>query len=170
VIRDAREEDLPAVVEIYNASIPGRMATADTEPVSLEARRAWFHEHAPDRHPLWVFEREGEIAGWLSFGPFYGRPAYAATAEISVYVAPRRQRQGVATALLREAIGRAPSLHLSTLLGFVFAHNAPSVALFHRFGFREWGHLPEVAELDGAKRDLLILGRHVRGEAERRRR
>jgi hypothetical protein len=28
-IRDAVESDLPAIVEIYNAAIPGRMATAD---------------------------------------------------------------------------------------------------------------------------------------------
>jgi len=33
MIRDARAHDLPAIVAIYNAAIPGRMATADTDPV-----------------------------------------------------------------------------------------------------------------------------------------
>ena len=37
IIRDAREADLPAIVAIYNATIPERMATADTEPVSVES-------------------------------------------------------------------------------------------------------------------------------------
>ena len=32
-IRDAREADLPEMVAIYNASIPGRMATADVDAV-----------------------------------------------------------------------------------------------------------------------------------------
>jgi L-amino acid N-acyltransferase YncA len=165
VIRDAREEDLPAIVAIYNASIPGRLATADTEPVSVDARRSWFHDRAWDRHPVWVSTQDapdqnpgGRITGWLGFGSFYGRPAYAATAEVSVYVDPGAARQGIARALMREAIARAPRLGLTTFLGFVFAHNGASVALCESFGFREWGRLPGVAKLDGVERDLLILG------------
>ncbi|MFQ5665990.1 MAG: GNAT family N-acetyltransferase [Candidatus Binatia bacterium] len=161
MIREAREQDLPAIVAIYNSSIPGRLATADTEPVPIDARREWFRQHDRTHHPLFVFERDGTVAGWLSFEPFYGRPAYAATAEISVYVAPALHRQGVGTALLAHSLAEAPALGLSTLLGFIFAHNAPSVKLFEKFGFAKWAHLPEVAELDRVKRDLLILGRHV---------
>lgn len=161
MLRDAREADLDAIVRIYNASIPGRLATADTEPVSIDARRAWFRDRDAARHPIWVAEREGQVGGWLSFGKFYGRPAYAATAELSAYVDPAFQRGGIATELIREAIARAPALGLTTLLGFVFAHNEPSVALCRKFGFETWGHLPRIAVLDGVDRDLLILGRRV---------
>jgi L-amino acid N-acyltransferase YncA len=42
-----------------------------------------------------------------------------------------------------------------------FAHNGPSVKLFERFGFERWGHFPEVAELDGVRRDLVVLGLRV---------
>jgi len=163
MIRDAREEDLAAIVAIYNASIPSRLSTADTEPVSVDSRREWFRQHGTMRHPLWVLERDRRVAGWLSFGPFYGRPAYAATAEVSVYVAADFQRQGVGTALLEEAMLRSPSLRIETLLGFIFAHNVPSLALFAKFGFERWAHLPRVAELDGIKRDLVIVGRHLQG-------
>lgn len=48
-IRHACYADLPAIVAIYNASIPGRQATADTEPVTVAAREAWFHDHNPAR-------------------------------------------------------------------------------------------------------------------------
>ena len=159
-VRDAREADLPAIVEIYNASIPGRMATADTEPVSVEARRPWFAAHSPAR-PVWVVDCEGRVAGWLSFQSFYGRPAYRATVELSVYVAPAYQGRGIARRLLTGAIGRAPALGLRTLLGFIFAHNTPSLGLFEALGFRRWGHLPRVAELDGIERDLVIVGRRI---------
>ena len=160
MIRDARDADLPAIVAIYNASIPGRLATADTDPVSVESRRAWFEDRAWDRHPIWVSEQDGDgqVAGWLSFGKFYGRPAYAATAEVGIYVDPGAQRRGIARGLLQDAITRAPALGLTTLLGFVFAHNAPSIALCQSFGFRGWGLLPRVARLDGVERDLMILG------------
>ncbi|MDB6139126.1 MAG: Phosphinothricin acetyltransferase, partial [Verrucomicrobiaceae bacterium] len=42
LIRDATAEDLPRIVAIYNAAIPGRLATADTVLVSVESRRPWF--------------------------------------------------------------------------------------------------------------------------------
>ena len=158
-VRDARETDLARIVEIYNEAIPGRLATADTEPVAVASRVPWFREHSPARRPLWVAERERTIVGWLSFQDFYGRPAYGATAELSVYVSGATQRGGVGRHLLGRALEHAPALGLTTLIGFIFAHNTPSVTLFERHGFTRWGHLPRVARLDGIERDLLILGR-----------
>jgi L-amino acid N-acyltransferase YncA len=161
-IRDAQPGDLERVVAIYNASIPGRLATADLEPVSVEHRRPWFEHHDPTRRPLWVAERDGDLAGFLSLGDFYeGRRAYAATSEIAIYVAPEHQGAGVGGALLDRALERAPEFGVSTLLAFVFAHNAPSLALFERREFSRWGLLPAVAELDGRPTDLAILGRAI---------
>jgi L-amino acid N-acyltransferase YncA len=68
-IRHAVATDLPAVVEIYNASIPGRMATADTSPVSVQQREEWFRGFDPASRPLWVLEEEGRVAGWLGLRP-----------------------------------------------------------------------------------------------------
>ena len=160
-IRDATIDDLSAIVSIYNAAIPGRVATADLEPVSIDSRRAWFAEHSADSRPLWVIEDSGVVKGWISFQSFYGRPAYHATAELSVYVAPDAHRRGYARLLVAEAMRRAPEFGLKTLLGFIFGHNQPSLALFRSFGFETWAHLPQVAELDGIERDLLILGRRL---------
>ena len=157
-IRSARPEDLPAIVAIYNASIPGRLATADTEPVTVEQREEWFRSFDPAARPLWVLEAGGTVAAWLSLKSFYGRPAYHRTVEATVYVAPEHQRKGCAGRLLAHALEAAPKLGISTILAFVFAHNEPSVALFVRHGFAGWGRLPRVAELDGIERDLLILG------------
>ncbi len=160
-IRDAIEADLPAIVAIYNASIPGRAATADNQPVTVASRSDWFHEHHPNGRPLWVAVQNDIIAGWLSFQSFYGRPAYSATAELSVYIAPSWQRNAIGSALLAQAVVQAPDLGLKTLLGFIFAHNHASLQLFKKFGFERWGNLPSVAELDGVERDLIIVGRHV---------
>ena len=161
MIRIATEADLPTVVAIYNAAVPGRMATGDFEPVTVESRLGWFAAHTPDRHPLWVDERDGEVAGWLSLGAFYSRPAWDITAEVSVYVAPPYQRQGVAAALLEAAIAAAPALGLRVLIGIIFGHNEPSLALFRRFGFERWGLLPGAAELDEVDRDVVFVGRRV---------
>ena len=159
--RAATRKDLPQIVEIYNATIPSRMVTADTEPVSVESRVRWFEEHTPDRRPLWVIEDAGRIAAWLSFSSFYGRPAYAKTAELSVYVHEAFRKRGLGSSLLKSALADAPALKIDTLLGFIFGHNLPSLELFERFGFARWGELPKVASLDDVERDLVIVGRRV---------
>lgn len=161
ILRDATERDLPAIVAIYNAAIPGRLATADTQQVAIAERVEWFHAHVPDRRPLWVLEERNRVVAWLSVEAFYGRPAYRHTAEVSVYVAEDHQRRGAGRRLVSEAIRRSPGLGLATLLAFVFGHNAASLALFAALGFERWGTLPRVAELDGVERDLAILGRRV---------
>lgn len=160
-IRHATETDLPAIVAIYNAAVPTRMATADLEPVSVESRRTWFQGRSPSQRPLWVIEVEGVIAGWLSFQSFYGRPAYSTTAEISIYIAPAFHRRSLGQQLLTQAIQESPRLGIKTLVGFIFAHNHPSLKLFESFGFQRWGHLPGVAELDGVERDLVIMGLRI---------
>ena len=138
------------------------MATADTEPVTVAAREGWYGEFDPDRRPLWVAAGPGgTVEAWLSVRSFYGRPAYHRTAELGVYTAPSARRRGLGGELLRHAVAIAPSLGLSTLLAFVFGHNAPSIALFTKFGFTEWGHLPRIAELDDIERDLLILSLRI---------
>jgi L-amino acid N-acyltransferase YncA len=159
--RDAVIGDLPRIVEIYNATIPSRVATADLEPVSIESRLEWFSEHEPGRSPLWVVEIDGDVRGWLSLSSFYGRPAYGGTVEVSVYVDERNRGQGLGAYLLGEALAQAPALGIRTLLAFVFGHNVGSVALFSHYEFEPWGWLPGVAMLDGTPRDLAILGRHL---------
>ncbi len=159
--RHAALADLPAIVAIYNSTVASRMVTADLAPVSVESRQRWFDEHRPESRPLWVLERDGAIAAWLSFSSFYGRPAYAGTAEVSIYVDERFRRCGLGAHLLQAAIAHAPVIGVQTLLGFIFGHNLPSLALFERFGFERWGHLPRVAVLDGIERDLVIVGRRA---------
>ncbi len=159
--RIATRSDLQQIVAIYNATIPSRMVTADTAPVSVESRVPWFEEHTPDRRPLWVVEEAGRIVAWLSFSSFYGRPAYAKTAELSIYVHEDSRKRGLGSYLLREAIQYAPAIQVDTLLGFIFGHNEPSLVLFERFGFSRWGDLPKVAAIDGVEIDLVIVGRRV---------
>lgn len=164
-IRHAGPDDLPELVIIYNASIPGRMATADLTPVSVAERRQWFAEFDPARRPIWVScaeDRPTPLA-WLSLRSFYGRPAYDETVEVSLYTAPAARRQGHGRRLLAHALREAPGLRITTLLAFTFAHNTPSVTLFRQAGFVDWGTLPRVANLDGVRRDLVILGRALSG-------
>jgi L-amino acid N-acyltransferase YncA/cephalosporin hydroxylase len=160
IIRDAVEADLPVIVQIYNATVPTRMVTAELEPTTVEARLPWFREHSSEHYPLWVAESEGRVIGWLDFKKFLPRCAYRGTAEISVYVDQEFRRRGVGQRLLEHAIARAPSLGITALVGLIFGHNESSLRLFQRLGFERWGFFPAVAQLDGVERDLAVMGQH----------
>lgn len=157
----AVEGDLPRIVEIYNASIPGMLATAELKTVTVDDKRAWFQAHGGCR-PLWVKEEKGVIQGWLSLSDFHPRCAYEITAEVGVYMDPQFLRRGVARELLGLAIQRSPSLGIEALVALIFGHNIPSVTLFKAQGFERWGHLPSVANMAGTRRDLEIYGRSIK--------
>lgn len=161
VYRDATRDDLGKIVAIYNSTVASRMVTADTQPVSVESKIAWFEEHGGDR-PLWVVENEArEIVGWVSFQSFYGRPAYQATAEVSIYLDESKRGKGLGKAILAHVENSCSRFNIKTLVGYIFSHNAPSLALFHKAGFSDWALLPNIAELDGVERSLTIVGKRI---------
>ncbi len=156
-IRDAVEADLPAIVEIYNFSIPGRQATGDLEPVSIDSRRSWFEQHNPDRRPILVIEIDQKVIGWASLSDFYeGRAAYHATAEVGIYIATDFHGSGYGKKLLEAVMEISPQLGIDTLLAIYFDHNVSSRKLFCSYGFEEMGHLRDIADLDGERRGVVI--------------
>ncbi len=160
-MRIAKENDLSTIVSIYNSTVPTRLSTADTTEITVESRMDWFKQHNPESHPLLVHEQDGEVVAWVSFQRFYGRPAYDRTAEISIYISPECRGKGLGQVLLTEALEMSKSFNFKTIVAFVFSHNEPSLRLFKRFGFQEWGKLPDVAEMDGKEFSLSVLGKRV---------
>ena len=156
-MRLATDNDLTRIVEIYNSTIPTRLATADLEPVSVEDKRKWFETHSANR-PIFVEDIDSDLAGWLSFESFYGRPAYHLTAEISLYLDSRFRGRGLGKRMLSEGISKASGLGLENLVAYIFSHNAPSISLFKKHGFVTWGELPGIADMDGERYSLTILG------------
>jgi L-amino acid N-acyltransferase YncA len=160
--RNAAQKDLPKIVAIYNSTVASKMVTADTEPVSVDSKQKWFDEHKENTRPLWVIENASkEIIGWVSFQSFYGRPAYNATVEISIYLDEQQRGKGLGKQILKHCMEHAPAFGVKTLLGFVFSHNEPSLKLFKSLGFDDWATLPNIALLDGQEKGLKILGKRI---------
>jgi phosphinothricin acetyltransferase len=63
--------------------------------------------------------------------------------------------------ILQYCIDNAPKLGIKTLFGFIFPHNEASLKLFRRFGFEDWGTLPNIAKLDGQEYGVKILGKRI---------
>ena len=160
ITRHANINDLAQIVAIYNQTVASRMVTADTTEQTVSDKLPWFESHSVTR-PIYVIESDNKVVAWLSFKSFYGRPAYDGTVEIAIYVDEKERGKKLGQKLLNFAISLSPELGISNLLAFIFSHNIPSIQLFEKHGFVQWGLLPEVAIMDNAAYSLTILGKKI---------
>jgi len=161
-IRILNIADLEAVNEIYNQAVDSKFSTAHTEPISMDERMDWFREHNDTPFPVYLCEKDGDIAGWISFSPYRkGRKALQATAEVSYYVHNAYHRMGIGSRLLDYAINIAPEFKFKTLIAILLDPNTASIALLEKFRFELWGNLPGIAEIDTKKYNHLYYGLHL---------
>lgn len=89
-----------------------------------------------------VRDRGGAIAGHLELtGPSLKVELHRA--RVALGVEPAYHRRGIGERLLREAIAFARDAGLAWLDLWVFAHNAPALALYRKIGFVETGRFPD---------------------------
>ena len=159
--RHATLSDLPFIVEVYNSTIASRMVTADTSPVSIDSKRDWFEQHNEDNRPLWLIQYQNQPCGWISLSSFYGRPAYSKTVEVSLYLHEQFRGKKIGQYMLAQIEEYARKVGIDSILSYVFGHNIPSISLFSKMQYQQWGLCPKIAELDGVKRDLIIFGKSL---------
>ena len=146
LIRTAHPADLPALLAIYNDEVENGVATFDTEPQTLEARRVWFDAHNVDNHPLLTaVADDGTIAGYASLSTFCAKKAYSPTVELSIYVNRALRGHGVGKALMTAIIDAAKKDDRThRIISIITTENKASESLHQKFGFREVGILTEV--------------------------
>ncbi|MDN5897995.1 MAG: N-acetyltransferase family protein [Psychrobacter sp.] len=177
MVQRASVEDLPKILAIYNQSIAGKQATANLTPVTCEERTDWFEEHLNNKaRPIYVVKAvihatveatqstqytEAPIIAWGSFSDLYARTAYHISTEISIYLHRDYHGRGLGSLLTRWMIAQAPSLGIHNVVALIFAHNQPSLGLFRKLGFEQWGYMPKVCDMQGFIADVVMLGKAV---------
>ena len=144
LIRLAEAGDLPAINAIYNHYVLHSTCTYQLSPSSGEERREWFEKHGPTLPVTVAAAPSGEILGWGSLNPFHPRPGWRFTVENSVYVHPKKHRQGVGRALLADLLRRSDELAYQSVIAIISADQLPSVAIHQAMGFAEVGRLIKV--------------------------
>ena len=91
IIRWAEKSDLQSLVDIFNYEVLNVTASFSIRPRSLEERTVWFEQHDRGRFPLIVAEEDKRAVGYASLSVYRDNDAYAATVELSVYVALREK-------------------------------------------------------------------------------
>lgn len=162
IFRVATKNDFEDIIKIYNHAVDEKFATADTEYVTVESRKEWFAQHSPETYPIYVAEEDNKIIGWCSLSPHRpGRKALSTIAEISYYIHKDHRRRGIANSLITHTIESAKSLGLKNLISILLDLNKTSIYILEKFGFEQWGYLPNIAEIDGVICGQYIYGRKI---------
>ncbi|GHE09377.1 GNAT family N-acetyltransferase [Klenkia taihuensis] len=148
-VRPAGPADVPAITAVYGHHVLHSVATFDTVPPDEADRAAWLAAHPGGRHRVLVAERDGAVVGFAASGPFRPRPAYDATIETSVYLAPDATGQGLGTALYTALFEALAGEDLHRALAVIAQPNPASEALHRSFGFAHVGTLGEVGHKFG---------------------
>lgn len=163
MIRAAEPGDLFAILDIYNEAILNTTAVYHYKPHTIEDRRSWYENKISDGFPVLVFEENGLIAGFATFGPFRAWPAYKYTVEHSVYVHKDHRGKHIGTALLQKLIDMANAKGYATLVAGIDASNAASKVLHEKLGFSESGVIRKAGYKFGKWLDLNFYQYQLRG-------
>ena len=162
-IREAHEDDLPAILDIYNDVVATSTAIYRDEPATLDDRRSWFAARQAEGQPVLVAIDAGTVIGFAAFGGFRPWPGYRFTVEHSVHVRGDRRGQGVGAALMTPLIERATALGLHVMIAGIDADNAGSIRFHERLGFEKVAHMKQVGVKFGRWLDLVLMQRFLTG-------
>jgi L-amino acid N-acyltransferase YncA len=157
IIERMQPADWAQVRTIYEAGIATGLATFETWAPDWAQ---WDADHLTDCRL--VARADDTVIGWAALLPISRRQVYVGVAEVSVYVAPNAQGQGVGNDLLAGLILASEHHALWTLQASVFPENKASLALHRKHGFREIGRRERIARLRGVWRDTILLERRSR--------
>ncbi len=157
IIRDAGEQDLSAILDIYNHVILNTTSVYSEEPHTFQMRLNWYNERTNNGFPVLVAEQEGQVIGFASFGHFRVWPCYRYTVENSVYVHVDHRRKGVSKLLMQPLIDRARKMGMHAIIAGIDADNNTSFRLHQSFGFVEVAHFKEVGFKFGRWLDLKFM-------------
>lgn len=144
MIRHATQNDLPRILDIYNHAILNTTAIYTYEKTSLLERKQWLMEKEKQGYPVFIFEIDGRVAGFATYGPFRKFPAYQFTVEHSVYVSPYFRHMGIGEKLLSHIIDSARKEGYKTMVAGIDSENKGSIYLHKKFNFKYTGTLKDV--------------------------
>ncbi|KAG2171366.1 hypothetical protein INT43_009027 [Umbelopsis isabellina] len=148
-VRDATEADLPHILEIYNEQIENSSSLFIYSQVDLQNRVDWFRTCKSKGFPVIVAATKGtneegqknqeQVAAYCSLGTFRDKPAYNASAEVSLYVHLDHRRQGLGKLLMAEIIKKADECKIHAIVASITTENSVSLNLYTKLGFRYVG-------------------------------
>jgi phosphinothricin acetyltransferase len=159
-VRPGRDQDLPALTDLYNHYVVNTAITFDIEPFTMAERADWFAQYQPTGpHRLYVAAMGDTAVGYATSSPFRQKAAYDTTVETTVYCHPDFTGRGIGSALYEALFDGISGEDLRRACAGITLPNDASIALHRRFGFRDVGAHTEVGRKLGRYWDVLFMER-----------
>jgi L-amino acid N-acyltransferase YncA len=145
-IREAREEDLPDIREIYNHYVRNTVVTFDEDDSTIKEWRTKFSRNEKLGLPFIVaVSPSGQILGYAMVSPWSSKRAYRFTVENSIYLRAASTGKGLGKALMTELLVRAKAVGIRQIMAVIADKGAEaSLAMHAQYGFVEVGRMGRV--------------------------
>lgn len=163
-VREATPSDAAALLAHLKglAAEPGiNIPLAPDElTTTLEQEKALLADiSASERAIMLVAEADGALVGELSLRAISPRRAVRHVATLGMSVRADWRRKGVGRALLTDALAWAPSAGIKRVELYVYARNAPAIALYESLGFVVEGRRKSFIHEGDAYLDDLVMAK-----------
>lgn len=143
-VRAAREDDMPAVLEIYNEEVRHSTATYQYAERTLDEQVAqWLAKRAEGYRFFVAVTDDDAVVGYANYGLFRPREGWRFTCEHSVYIHRDWRGRGLGKLLLPAVMAHARERGFHSMVGVVDAANTASVKLHESLGFKLAGVIRE---------------------------
>lgn len=169
IIRPALPSDIAAIAAIYAHAVLHGTASWELDPPDEAELLRRQEAILAGGYPYLVAERDGILLGYAYAGAYRPRPAYRATVENSIYIAPEAQGAGIGSALLDaliEACTQAGFRQMIAVIGDGTGASVGSRRLHERAGFRLIGVAEKVGYKHGRWLDQMLMQKEL-GEGDR---
>ncbi len=159
IIRPATEQDLPEILEIYNAEILNGLATWNEQPYDLKYFQTWLKQLQQQNFPVFVIEDsiKNKVAGYADYASFRNFSGYKYSVEHSVYISPEYAKQGLGKRLMLHLIEHAKLNNMHVMIAGIDHENIGSIELHKKLGFVQTGYMPQVGQKFRKWRDLVLM-------------
>ena len=153
-IKYIKPHDWKSVANVYQLGIKTGFATFETE---IPSWSAWDDSHLKSCRLAALYNNQ--LVGWAALSGVSDRCVYGGVAEVSVYVDPDFNGNGIGSKLLKRLIAESEQEGIWTLQSGIFRENKASIQLHKKLGFREIGYREKIGKMDGIWYDNVILER-----------
>jgi L-amino acid N-acyltransferase YncA len=144
--RSVRFEDLPQVRDIYNYFIRNTVITFDDKPLDLNYWQDKQEMLEKFELPFIVMSKGPEVIGFAYVAPWRAKAGYLKIVENQIYLLPSATGKKLGGKLMKALLDACEAQGIKEVIAVIADRGAgASIALHKKFGFKENGHLANVA-------------------------